>query len=404
MGLVDPSILNSSGDALGQGFQSGLQIRQTMQKMGEERADRQRKDKAIAAFQRSAQGQDITTPEGMKTAITGLAQAGFADEAARVYEAHKELFQKAPNHFSQIKGVNGTGSFNEQTGEQVLPPGFQTEEMRTADADKKFISMKDTLDKFMTPKDSSKGWDPLSGEKGMALQKASQYMPADVRAYSVAAQKWMDDHTKEQQATVFNPAQGGYVDAKMRLGTMQDWKPIRADYEKQSKAYVQAEGIINSARFGKDQIGDVSLLNQLAQAETNSKPTDAEYHQMENSPGPMGKIAQAYNKVKQGSLLTPEVVKSIMAEFRSQQQIRHEAYLSSIKEKQDEAKVNSVDPALITPGGIFQQVEKLKSRWGDEAAGGPIKAAVKISTKAEFDKLPSGTTYIGPSGHTAVKP
>jgi hypothetical protein len=100
MGLIDPGILfQQNPGALADGAKQTMGLMAGMQQMRGQReqrqnaqADRSRAEQAREAFAKSAQGEDITSPDGMKRTIAKFAQAGFPQEAAAVLDAHKEMF------------------------------------------------------------------------------------------------------------------------------------------------------------------------------------------------------------------------------------------------------------------------------------------------------------------------
>jgi hypothetical protein len=53
---------------------------------------------------------------------------------------------------------------------------------------------------------------------------------------------------------------------------------------------------------------------------------------------------------------------------------------------------------------ITRETARLMGGAGAPAAAPAANAAVKISSKAEFDKLPKGTPFIAPDGTTRIKP
>jgi hypothetical protein len=75
----------------------------------------------------------------------------------------------------------------------------------------------------------------------------------------------------------------------------------------------------------------------------------------------------------------------------------------------DEAyrKLRKTDPAAAEKyrtDKIFRETARLMGGAGAPAAAPAANAAVKISSKAEFDKLPKGTSFIAPDGTTRIKP
>lgn len=98
MPLLDPSILNQTGDPLAEGFASGMRLRD----MVNQSRDAKRSRQAQKAFQQFAQGQDITTKGGLTTTLKAMAQGGYAPEALKIFEANKDLFAEAkPQKFTQ---------------------------------------------------------------------------------------------------------------------------------------------------------------------------------------------------------------------------------------------------------------------------------------------------------------
>lgn len=93
MGLIDPGIvLQQNPAALTDGANAGMGLMAKMMQMRQGNQQQQRSEAARQAFAKAAQGEDITSPDGMKRTIQKFVQAGFPQEASAVLEAHKDMF------------------------------------------------------------------------------------------------------------------------------------------------------------------------------------------------------------------------------------------------------------------------------------------------------------------------
>lgn len=253
-------------------------------------------------------------------------------------------------------------------------------------------AIKPTLDKIMTPPVG--GWDPLKGDKAEALARAQAAVPAHLQDLP-KVKDWFAVAGKEPQNSMVMAGVGG------RIGTslMTDFRGERKEYEDKTNGYLNAEGIVKASTFGKSRIGDISLLDQMARAETGSKPTEAQYHEFKDQPGILGKIGALHERVINGRLLNPEDVDAIMEELRSQQAIRHENFASTVKTFNQQARDLGVNTAFVNPGGIYQQVESTwKPSWGhkegdNSGAGKTVWRKDKSGKLWEYDattKQPTG--------------
>jgi hypothetical protein len=262
-------------------------------------------------------------------------------------------------------------------------------------------TLKPKLDQIMKP--PLGGWNPLDGGKADALARAQAAIPAHLQNLP-EVKDWFTVAGKEPQNSMVMASVGG------RIGTslMSDFRGERKEYEDKTNGYLNAEGIVKASTFGKSRIGDISLLDQMARAETGSKPTEAQYHEFKSQPGILGKIGALHERVINGRLLNPEDVDAIMEELRSQQAIRHDNFASTINTFNQQARDLGVNTAFVNPGGIYQQVESTwKPTWRREGKEAPKTSgnSPKISTQAEFDALPSGAEYISTkTGRRGRKP
>lgn len=421
MALVDANILSRlNTEGVTPAIQRGLSMAQAYQQnqeaadqAAEQDKNRVRSEQAKQAFQKAAQGQDITTPEGMKTAITGLAQAGFADEAAKVYEAHKELFQRTPNSYSFDDTPGGRVSQNQQTGEVKLIPNIPSEKQSTKQAEDKFDSMKGTLDKFMTP--PAKGWDPLKGEKANALSAAIRYMPSDVLKTKVA-QDWIGNNSKEQQNAFINPLMG---QAMMLRPEMSAENRISSENQKQTGDYeVAKRGAVafkadydnykKALASGDKQaikIAQQGMVDKYITTSTGKSTGDAQFKNFIDGQGVTNAMQNLGDKLMNGSM-APQKIFDAMNDITmsTAMKMNEKTKQANAMTRTQVQKENKAHGFGIDAESLITHPENMLTQDSTAFAQPTAGKAVKISTKAEFDKLPSGTTYIGPSGHTAVKP
>ncbi len=114
MGLVDPRLLQQQGGGLMGGIQQGQQIRQNFN----QGQDQQKTREAMRTFQSLAQGQDITTRDGLTNVLKGMTQAGHGDAAFKIFSSNQDLFKdtapKAPS-YQAIDTDQGKMRWNPET-------------------------------------------------------------------------------------------------------------------------------------------------------------------------------------------------------------------------------------------------------------------------------------------------
>lgn len=413
MGLVDPSLLSGGAvpDYMG-ALQQGRDMRQKNIDYKTRNDDEARKDAARNAFQKAAQGQDITTPEGMKTAITGLAQAGYAEEAARVYEAHKELFQKTPNSFTNVETDQGNVPFNQQkgtygdpltvNGQPVFSPAIAEKKKKEA-ADFDFGKSIPSYDTELSKIGSNMTKRDLLASKILAdhpeSPKAERYISSVVKP-----------------ATLFNPAMG---QAMLLRPEMSAENRISSENQKQTGDYeVAKRGAVafkadydnykKALASGDKQaikIAQQGMVDKYITTSTGKSTGDAQFKNFIDGQGVTNAMQNLGDKLMNGSM-APQKIFDAMNDITmsTAMKMNEKAKQANAMTRTQVARENKSHGFGIDAESLITHPEDMLSQDSAAFSQPAQKAAVKISSKAEFDKLPSGTTYIGPSGHTAVKP
>jgi hypothetical protein len=376
---IDPSILMSQqhamSDAINQGlmgYQNGLKMKQERTAQQREEEDHQRKLGFRDALQEIYPTVDYHTPEGQTAIIQHLAQKGYAPEAM---ELSKEFPKPAPNSFTFQDTPAGWMAGNQQTGTMTALGDVPSEKKSTKQAEDKFDAMKGTLDKFMTP--PANGWDPLKGDKAVALDKALAYMPPDVLKTNVA-QDWIRNHNAAQQNTVFNPATADLAGSR-KLGIyVSKFDHAQDLYEKKATPMQNLIGTMNSPTWGTA-AGDVSLINQLSLAEFGGyKPSEAEYKAFGKGFTPAEYAQKWLGMAQSGNILPDQVRKNMVKEVEEVSRKTHENFKKTMEEQKKRVQSAGVNPDdVIYPGGVFQDLDDYFTKTAPPAAkpviAGPAK-------------------------------
>lgn len=205
-------------------------------------------------------------------------------------------------------------------------------------------------------------------------------------------------YQKTIEAHATQPATSG---SRLVGSYLTDFRHVKDAYEKVAQPYLAFEGVKNSKAYGTG-VGDQSMIDKLLIMETGKVPTEAQYAEMAKNWGYADLLDKVSGKIKSGQKIPQATRDAMESEARQQMKIAHDGYDESLKEQADIMTAGGVAPEkVIRKGGYYSQVEKMKPRWNEESPG---TAVTRITTQAEFDSLPSGAHYIGPSGHLAVKP
>lgn len=239
-------------------------------------------------------------------------------------------------------------------------------------------TLKPQLDALMTP--GPKGWNPLKGEKAVALSKAIAVIPPYMSA-SPQVKQWIADQKAEQQTQVFNPAAMANVNSRFYAPLLTDWRSAREKYEKQyGEPFLQIQGIKNSGAYGTS-VGDQSMIDKLIIMETGKPPTEAQYSNLAHRIGFSDMFDIFAGKFANGQQLSAEMRKNLESEIEEQARIGHQAYAENMGQAKEQASLMNLDPnAVIRPGGSYGQVDdhmKRKPEVASKKAPGPYDDASK---------------------------
>jgi len=258
------------GNELAQGLLQGQSIRQNWQQS----QDQGRTRAAAQAFQQAAQGQDITKPEGMGAAIKAMSDAGFADEARRVFEAHKDMFP-APKPTEYDFREDATGLLatpKTDPTKAVRVPGFVPKPTKAEPVKDKWADVT---------------W-VTSGGKRVAVDaegkdKNGKLVIQDKEAPKPDGPKSTDIFSQEQQLRT------------QYLGQTKDFRDVRDAY-----------GRIQSSAKDPSAAGDLALIfNYMKMLDPGSTVREGEFANAQNAGGIPERIWSSYNKAMSGERLAP---------------------------------------------------------------------------------------------------
>jgi hypothetical protein len=365
MGLIDPGILfQQNPGALADGAKQTMGLMAGMQQMRGQReqrqnaqADRSRAEQAREAFAKSAQGEDITSPDGMKRTIAKFAQAGFPQEAAAVLDAHKEMFPVTKPVPAKWGAIPGTGTlFDESTG---------TTKASGADP------LKPTPDKE---------WDPLGPAKLEEDKRHNRAMEAKAafEAKKAAAAAGATKLTEAQSKTL-----GAAGMAKTMLDDI-------ANQFKDSR-------LGGASGFAADVVESIPLIGGKLAPKTNEfndkRRITAETFLREatGAAAPAAEI-KFYTRLLPEAGDSPEQAQSALNAFRGAVMAKVKGVAATLRAQGKDDQAAQIESKMQ---GLFDTSVNIKDSAPDNIA--------KPKTKAERDALPPGTKYIGPDGKTATK-
>jgi len=257
------------GNELAQGLLQGQSIRQNWQQS----QDQGRTRAAAQAFQQAAQGKDITKPEGMGAAIKAMSDAGFADEARRVFEAHKDMFQEmAPKPTEYDFREDATGLLatpkNDPT-KAVRVPGYVPKPEKAA------------AEKYQLVK--NKKGQMVSVDVSTGLDKNGKPVDAWQDPVKPDAPKSTDIFSQEQQLRT------------QYLGQTKDFRDVRDAYSR-----------IQTSAKDPSAAGDLALIfNYMKMLDPGSTVREGEFANAQNAGGIPERIWSSYNKAMSGERLAP---------------------------------------------------------------------------------------------------
>ncbi len=351
MGLIDPGIMfRQDPGAMAQGAQQGMGLMQGMRQAREQRQDRSRSDQAREAFAKSAQGEDITSPDGMKRVIVKFAQAGFPQEAAAVLEAHKEMFPQAKPVPAKWGAIPGTGTlFDESTG---------TTKASGADPLKP------------TP---AREWDPLGKDKLEEDKRHNRAMEAN-GARQAGEQKPGQIFTQEQQLRT------------QYLGQTKDFRDVRDAY-----------GRISSSAKDSSPAGDLSLIyNFMKMQDPGSTVRESEFAAAAASGSYGDRLQAAGEKILSGKRLSPEQ----RADFAGQAKRLYGAAEFQKKKTQSEyRKMAGQYPGLNPDRVLFEDNLTTAPAPATPAQADPAK----VAKAKQYMALPPDSPFRTPAHDAAAK-
>lgn len=314
-------------------------------------------------------GEYASTPEGQRDIFQKMSKAGYAKEMIGVMGGIPQIQPPAKGSYEFQDTPGGWMAGNKETGEMKANAAVPSAKHQEKQAEDKFISMKGTLDKIMTPPPT--GWDPLKGEKANALSRAIAYMPADVLKSKVA-QDWISNNKAEQQNTVFNPAAGDIAGSRKLSIYVSKFDHAQDLYEKKATPLQNLIGTMNSPTWGTA-AGDVSLINQLSLAEFGGyKPSEAEYKAFGKGFTPAQYAQKWLSLAQTGNTLPEQVRNNMVKEVEEVSRKTHENFKRTMEEQAKRVKSAGVDPAdVIYPGGVFQDLEGYFSKKAPASPSAP---------------------------------
>jgi hypothetical protein len=391
MGLIDPNIVfQSNPNAMAEGANSTLGLISKIQQMGQQRTDRSRTDAARQAFAQAAQGEDITSPDGMKRTIQKFVQAGFPQEAEAVFAAHKDMFPQ-PEYDPIDMGKAGYGVFNKRDA-SLKPltnpsapgqPFYSKEGQKAVDHDTKLAGFQ---------KDLTEKYGAMAASLGTDVKKRNALVSEIYQKYGdlPEAQKFIDD-TKNTPASIVNLGNGG-LSAKDRL-TLEnrfrvDWGKEKRAYETQAQAYMNLKGIQSSKTYGTG-IGDQALIDEFVRLQTGGRPTEAQYAQAISSFGLGDLVNKITGKVKSGAKLSEQQRQDILAAADEQMKNNHERLLSLKDEKEQELRDSGGEPKHVFQSSkYFDQVGKYFKESPAAAAPSAVKPHPQDSEAVQWARNP----------------
>jgi hypothetical protein len=139
--------------------------------------------------------------------------------------------------------------------------------------------------------------------------------------------------------------------------------------------------------------GDMSLIfGYMKLLDPNSTVREGEYATAQNAGSLPQNIIAAYNKIREGEKLHPEVRK----QFHDEAARVFKAQVSQYEPLANEYR-RLATQAGIDPGDVVLDLGF--GGTGGGTGGGPVR----VQSKAERDALPAGTQYVGPDGQVYTK-
>lgn len=333
VGILQRMKFSSPVDA----YNEGLGIARNRQLLSTEQANqtdvmskRARADGAMKAFEAASQGKDITTPDGMKAAIQGMAQAGFANEAGAVYEAHKEMFPQTkpvPDEFEAKDTDNGYISFNKTKGTFGAP---------LLDANKQPVYSQATGEKIKKEKA-----DFNFGKAIPTYDKAISAIGSDVNKRDLLASKILADHPDSPKAERYidkvlksQPIPQGANPQTANSQKFQQENAIHDDYTKDTAKFDTAlpayAKLQQALQRNNSTDAYAAVINFVRTLDPGSTVREAEERlaRERSSGGLWGQLAQAFSNRATGKM-TDEVRKNLLEAGRGLLGSEHEQYTRS---------------------------------------------------------------------------
>lgn len=356
MALVDPNILRYGQPmdpmgALAQGFQARGLIRQNQ--------EASRQDAFRQAFEQAAQGQDLTSEEGLRATLQRTAQQ-FPQESLDVFQKWQEKMPKAkaaPAKQFQEFG-NQAVVFDPSTGQAQPIPG---------------------LTKADKPKDPQEVWAPLPDAAAPTLYHR---VTGETKKLGLPGKP-----TKADKPAELKPEQVFSMEQQLRnqfIGKTKDFRDVRDAY-----------GRIQVSAKDPSAAGDLALIfNYMKMLDPGSTVREGEFATAQNAGGIPERIFSSYNKALNGERLAP----SQRADFLS----RAKGLYAQQLRQYDKAKFETRKMA-----SAYQGLNPDRILMDDGLAEDPAQPAAPsgaMPTHEQYDSLPSGAEFTDPEGNVRRKP
>lgn len=191
------------------------------------------------------------------------------------------------------------------------------------------------------------------------------------------------------------PADPSVVSNKNPNRVFQMADKLRDEFNAQSKDFVQvgdSYNLIRKLAKAPSAAGDISMIFQyMKMLDPASTVREGEFATAQQATGVPGQILNKYNQLLKGERLTDDQRKDFLSQARNAYQSRKMRNSAVVDRYTKIAQRNGVNPDdVVGDMSVFEDAED----------GAPMK----ITSDADYDKLPSGTEFVGPDGVTRRKP
>jgi len=190
-----------------------------------------------------------------------------------------------------------------------------------------------------------------------------------------------------------------------------DGRPSKKDFTQEQQLRTQFGGLTKDYRNVKDAFnrvksaannpsaaGDLSLVfNYMKMLDPGSTVREGEFANAQNATGVPQRVLNTYSKLVKGERLAPEQRKDFLYQTNNLFTAQEVAFNQVKKQYSTIATKYGLDPEMVV-GGFDQPAEEQDATLSDTpkpaAQPAPSVSEPRISSKAEFDALPSGSYYI----------